>query len=293
MNKTQRAKLDSANRISVFNKKYEAELAIIPEYPAEQKFFDDALIIINAAAQAQAAVVGSNTDAVTLAKQIMANTTIKYALRATVKAKQLGNLVLASQLNNPITYLLKASKTQAIHRAREMRDNLNNNLPTLTNITVSNITEIDDVIAGYNAIKDNPVIDAQTKTATGTNPLPAAFKMLTESGGNMYNLVVSYFMDTNRQIIDEMALANQLMITGVRHNGLDGTVTKGGVPVFGATITIAGTKKTATTDAKGKYSISKIKGGDQTVTVTLADGSQQTKTATITKAQLETVDFEW
>lgn len=293
MDNTQRARFDAGNRVTVFNRKYETVLITIPEYAIERKNFDDAMAIIDGAAQAQSATSGTQTDAVELAKQNMANITVKYALRAVVKAKQVGNLVLAASLNHPLSYILRATKTQAVHRAKEMRDMLANNLAILTNILPSNITEVSAVIDAYDEMKDNPTIDQQTKTATGTNPLPAAFVMMTESADNMYDLAVSYFMDTNRTMVDEFALAKQIIITGVHHNGVTGIITKGGLPVAGANITIAGATKTATTDKDGYYILGKQKLGNTTITATHPDGSLQTKIVNISKANVETIDFEF
>jgi hypothetical protein len=293
MNNTQRAKLDAGNRVAAINKKYEAVLITITEYAIERKNFDDAMAIINSAAQAQSATSGTQLDAVALAKQNMANVTVRYALRAVVKAKQAGNLVLAASLNHPVTYFTKTPKTQAVYRAKEMRDILGNNLATLTNILPNNIIEISNVIDVYDGIKDNPTIEKQTKAAVGTNPLPAAFIMLDDSIDNMYDLAASYFVDTNRSMVDEFALAKQIITTGTRHNGVDGVITKAGLPIFGASITIAGSNKSAASDKDGHYNVTKLKMGDLSITATHPDGTLQTKTLNIGKATVETVDFEF
>jgi hypothetical protein len=293
MNNTQRARLDAGNRFKVVNKKYVAELATIPEYAAEEQTFNDAMVIIDAAALAQTATVGGSASAADKAKQTMASITIKYALRAAVKARQIGNQVLAVQLDHPFTYISYAPKTQSVHRAKDIRDNLDKNLAVLTNITIGNIAEIDSVISIYDSIKDAPTIDVQSKTASGTNPLPDALNTASHAMDNMYDLAVSYFIDTNRPLVDEMALAKQQLITGVHHNGLDGIITKAGQPIFGASITIAGSNKTTTSDKDGHYILGKLKTGSLAITAAHPDGTLQTKTITISKANVETVDFEF
>lgn len=229
MNNTQRAKLDASNRVSAFNKKYEPALKAIVEYALEKQNFDDAMAVINSAAQSQAAQSGTQLDAVETAKIKMANITIKYAMRAMVKAKQAGDLALASMLNQSVSYISKTTKTQSVYRAKEIRDNLKNNLATLTNLVAANIVEIDTAINHYNNIKDNPIIARQSKAANGTNPLPTAFEIINQATDNMYHLVVSYYLDTNRPMVDELALAKQIITTGVHHNGLAGQSTKGSI----------------------------------------------------------------
>ena len=172
MNNIQRAKLDTCNRVKEYNTKYATNLATITEYATEKTAFDNAYTIINNATQVQARTTGATTDAVEKAKQTMVNTTVKFALRAAVKAKQLGNLTLANHLNHPITYFSNATKTLAVQRAKEIKQQLTNNLATLTNITAANITDITNAINNYDTIKDSPILDNQAKTASGTNALP-------------------------------------------------------------------------------------------------------------------------
>lgn len=292
MNNTQRAKLDAGNRVIDFNKKHETELSSIPEYAQERYMLGVSMAVINTAAQAQTVESGIQVNTVDLAKQHMVNLIVKYALRAVVKARQDGNLVLANKLDHPVTYLSKANKTLAVHRSKEIRDNLNDNLSTLNNVTTENVAEIDAAIASYDQIKDSPTIDRQTKTATGTNPLPAAFATATQAIDNMYNLVVSYFMGTNRPLVDELALAKHIIKTGTHHNRLEGKITENSFPVVGASIAVSGTSKSATSNIDGHYSIVQIKTGDQTLVVTLPNGSSTTQIAHIIQATINTLDFK-
>ena len=179
MTNTQRATLDACNRFKDFNTKTAITLATIIEYAPEQLVFNNALAAINAALLVQSATKGTTTDTVKEAKIKMGTVTIKYALRATVKAKQLGNTTLANNLDHQVTYIIQATKNEAIQRAKDIRKRLNDNLATLTNITAANITEIDATITAYDTIKDSPIIDVQARDITGTDPLPAAFKAAT------------------------------------------------------------------------------------------------------------------
>lgn len=292
MNNTQRAKLDTCNRVKEFNTKHSEALATIEEYATEQTAFNNALVIINNAAQVQSGPAGTTSDATALAKETMAKLVIKYALRALVKAKQAGNTILANHLDHTLTYLLNATKTLAVQRAKEIRDQLNNNLATLTNVTATNITEISNAIAAYDAIKDKPTIDVQQRAATGTSQLPDAITAAFKAIENMFDLITSYFADTNKAMVDEFTLAKQIINTGIHYTGVSGTVTKNGSPLKNANVSIAGTNKIATTDTDGHYTISKVKTGDYMLEASEAAGGDiKTKVVHITKGNFETVDF--
>ncbi len=291
MNNTQRAQLDACNRVKDFNTKNATALATIPEYAAEQLKFTAALGIITNSTQVQSATAGTTSDATRIAKETMAKIAIKYALRGAVKARQLGNITLANNLDHTTTYIIQAPKTLAVQRAKDIKQHLNDNLATLTNIVAANITELDNAIKNYDTIKDNPIIDVQTRAATGTNPLPAAFAAATLAMNNMHDLVTSYFGDINIPMVDEIALSKQIINTGTHHNGVEGTVTKDDIPVMGATVSIVGTNKTATTDIKGHYIIAKIKIGDYTVKVSNEAGDTASKTIHINRGNFEVADF--
>lgn len=291
MNNTQRAKLEACNRVAAFNAKRAAPLSTITEYAHEQENFDAALAIINKAAQVQASNSGTTASEVDAAKQAMAKAVNKYALRGLVKAKQLNNKALALALDHPITYVSKATKDLAAQRAKDLLKQLDDNKGVLTNITAAMLKEIADSIAAYEKIKDNPIIDLQDKTANGTNPLVEAFDDAFEAIDNMYSLVVSYFADEDKTMVDELALAKQIIITGTRHSGVEGVVSKDGKGVASVTVTIEGTTKTAVTDADGHYAIIKVKPGAYTLSVSSNTINQQGEPIKITRGVINTVDF--
>lgn len=173
------------------------------------------MVLINNAAQIQSETPATASNAVQIAKEKMANVTIKYALRGMVKAKQMGNLMLANQLDHGISYISKASKTISIHRAVNIKKHLEDNLTILTNINLAYIAEIENAITDYDKIKDKPTINRQEKKATGTNPLPLNFITAFKAIDNMYNLLQSYFGDSNPTLVNELGLAKQIIKTGI------------------------------------------------------------------------------
>ena len=281
MNNRERIKLDSYNRIADFNLKYETELATIPEYADEKADFDDALEVINQSGVVQASAHNGTGELADIAKADMAKTVVKYASRGSIKANRLGNASLALALDEPQTFISIAPKTLATERAFNLRNLLNDNLATLTNITAADIEEIDGKISAYVAIKDKPVEEIQTKKATGTNRLPEQFKKADKAVDNMYSLVFSYFSDTNPAMVDELRLAMQNIETGIHHTSVDLHVAalETNVALAGATVVDNKSNKTYTTDEEGNVHIANHRSGHYTFTIS-ASGKQTVVFAT-------------
>jgi hypothetical protein len=210
-----------------------------------------------------------------------------------VKATQLGNLDLANNLNKPISYITKATKNVAVAKANDLRDLLQNNLKDITNVTKDDINEITNAIAAYNAQKDQPQINQQQRKATGTNPLPGCFKTAFKAIDSMYKLVNSYFKNTeNNDLIDELALAKQIIRTGIHHTGIQGTVTQNGQPQTHATISIIGTTKAATTNLNGQYNLIKVLAKTYIIQAQNQNGDTASITQKLKRGQVITLDFD-
>ncbi|HRH49449.1 MAG TPA: carboxypeptidase-like regulatory domain-containing protein [Panacibacter sp.] len=260
MDNEQRAKLDSYNRISDFNETYAADIATIEGYDLEKTAFDGAVEIINKAGQAQAAKTGASKPAVSTEKAAMAETVSKYSMRGMVKARQTGNLTLASELDEPESYILFAPKTIAVQRAKELRDLMNDNLVTLTTITAANITEMTDAINAYDKIKDEPIESIQTKKVKGTDVLPPQFTIADGAITNMLALTVSYF-GKDSEIARAFKKAMENINTGIRHTSILFTIVDAAnAPVTDATVAEVDGKSYAT-DEDGEVLIDSHRNG--------------------------------
>ncbi len=272
MDNRHKNKYDSYGRIGDFNSKYATELATITEYSPEQKKFNIAVNGIQTASQAQEQLSGVSFDSTDTLKLTMAQTVIKYSLRGSVLAKQTGNTTLAGQLNEPVTYISAADKTDAVNRATDMRNTLNNNLATLTNVSAANIGEIDDAIKAYAIVQNAPTENVQASKAAGTDVLPGFFSDADTAAENMYDLVYSYFETDNSTMVDEMGLAMSIINNGIRHTVVDFLVIadEDSSAIAGATITDTSNDKTYTTDYKGDGDIATHKSGHFTFSISAA-----------------------
>jgi hypothetical protein len=256
MNNLQRSKLDANNRISDFNNAHQAELATISEYADEKQKFDTALNTIKKAGISQQHE-GIDKSISLMAKKTMANIVTKYCLRAGVKARSLGNMELSNQLSVSVSEIFRTNKTKALQIAINKRNTLNDHLNILTNITADNIAEIDQAIHAYDSIKDAPTETKQTKKTTGTDLLSQAFNQADDAVNNMYELIVSYFSDTNSQLVNEFEIAKQVINTGIRHTSVTFTCLsdEDEKPIARFTVTDNSNHKTYLSDNEGQVNI--------------------------------------
>ena len=257
MDNQQRAELDAFNRVTDFNNMHQTELNTINEYQAEKDKFDAAVLAIKNAGTTQLQK-GIDQSISYTAKKLMADTVTKYCLRGGVKARSLKNMQLAAQLQGSEKPILRATKTEAIELATVKRNALNNNLNILTNITATDITDIDDTIAAYNAIKDVPIETRQTKKSTATDKLPGFHLTANEALASMYDLVYSYFNDTTQPgIVHEFEIAKQVIATGIRTTSItfDCVADEDGSAIQSFTVTDKSNNKTFQSNEEGILNI--------------------------------------
>ena len=225
MKNLERSKLDSYDRIKQFNVKHATDLSAIPDFPGELTKFNNLLPALLAAVNVQQDDTSGNSLASSTTKTNMAKLVIKFAKRGVVKAKNANNFVLAAELDEPITYILNASKIVAVQRATSMRNTMNSNLTLLTTINAANITQIDNAITAYDTVKDNPTIAIQLKKANGTDVLSSNYTLMDAVVENMYDLVYRYYEDSKPAMVDELMLAKQILNTGIHHTSVNFAVT--------------------------------------------------------------------
>ena len=151
----------------------------------------------------------------------MADTVVKFILRAKVKARKLGELTLLKQLDESHTYYIKGSKLEVVSKAKAARNVLNDNKTILTIITPADITEIDTKISNFENAKDEP-IEAQIVTkAAGTDLLPPLFKSADIVIENILDLVDSYIGKSQPAFTNEIKLDAILRVSGARHTIAD------------------------------------------------------------------------
>jgi hypothetical protein len=288
MDKVQRATLDSYDRITDFNTKYEvAVAATIAEYALEQGKFDGAVTGIKTAVSLQEQPAGAQSTLAKSLRQSACDAVNKYALRGMVKARQLGNTVLADELDQPVTFMKNTSKSKTVLRCKNQRDLLNGNLATLTNITTANITEIDSAIAAYDSSKNEAVETIQVKKADGTDLLPGLYETADDAAGDMYSLIFSYFNDVNVGMVGEMQLAMEIINTGIRHTIIDFTVLadEDGSALEGGTVTDTSNNNVVTTDENGLGHFGTHRNGHFTFIVAAAGRTSVSFSATIAQGK--------
>src|SRR5437870_2284177 len=114
-------------------------LIALEEYAAEKTNFDAQMLAVANALEKQGVEIVVIAADKAVDKKTMGDGVIKFALRGSVKAHQLGNLELELGLSHPVTYITDADDQTAITRATAMKKLMKDNILILTNLTNANI----------------------------------------------------------------------------------------------------------------------------------------------------------
>jgi len=155
-----------------------------------------------------------------------------------------------------------------------------------------NAAEIADVLADATAFNGKiGVADVVNTTASTANvQMNNTIKLMRGNIAQMHKLVVKFKKD-KPDFVKGFAQNSVLENTGLRHSGVEGTVTVNGIAAAGATVSLVGTNKTAITDANGNYSIVKVKTGDYQVQVAASGSEAVVKPVHISQGHIDTIDF--
>ncbi len=192
MTDVQQLKFSADDRAEKFCQDHNADLVALVEYALEKAAFDGDMVDL------RKAIVNQGLDIIPIAsdkkmdKLTMAEVVIKYALRGSVKAHQLGNLELELGLSHPLTYISGAEDQTAITRAGEMKKLMADNIGILTNLTSGNITEMGNDISAFTLEKNRPKQAIGVKKSTGTDLINPVLDEVDVSRDNIGKLVHSY-----------------------------------------------------------------------------------------------------
>ncbi len=287
MNSYQKAKQDAFGRIQQFNITHSADIATVDGYDLEKADFDAAVDAYAQAALEQTADLSGNALASQQQMAAMAKTIVKFALRAVIKARRLGNTSLAEQLDHPESYMLYADKVDAMARANSMKDAMKNNTATLTNLAQA---DIDAMEAAIKAVQDAKTAQSEAKIvkkSTGTDLLQTEMQAADTAANNMYSLLQSYYADSNPALVNEFHLAMQATVIGTMHSSVHIAVQDDATssPIAGATIAEAETKKSYTTDAEGNVNLDTHRIGKFHLTISATGKQSVTMLFTVQRGQ--------
>lgn len=288
MKKNQNDRYESLKRVQQFNFKNSVPLGEIDEYADEVSDLNTTLSAIETADKNKAEDTSGDSSDKTKAREKMADTIIKYTLRAYVKAKRLGNIVLAKETEHTKSYILHVKDTDAITHATNLKNLMKDNLATLTNLDNNAITEMENAIARFTALKDMPAYNVRSKKASGTDLLSPLINHGMDISDNMKKLLHSYY--SGSALADEFDLISQVITKGIHHSGAYFTITdENNNPIAGVVNTIASLDKTANTDIDGTAEIIEIKTGTYDITHTHPDYQPATSRVVIERGRIAKV----
>ncbi len=233
MNKTQIAKRESFDRVVNLVTKSALVLNTVDGLTSEMSNLSGTIVKIDTAATKQTDVaIGEKASG--SAKFNMGNTILQIALRSKVKAKNLGMLTLAHQLDEPITYYTTGSKVEMILKSKSTLKLIKDNLVTLVIVLPADVTKMETAISDFEDVKSE-AIEAQIESkAEGTDLLVPYFKSADDNVSNIIDLVESYVGATQPALLNELKLTAELQIAGARHTSGEFEVVNddGGMPLM-------------------------------------------------------------
>jgi hypothetical protein len=213
-------KYSNLKKIQKFNSDHETELSAITDYAAEETKLDAIVTNIGTADEVMATDLSGITEDVKDVKKEMALCVIQFAHKGRPLARNAGNMEMVKLLKHEISYILYASKTNALSRARNIKDTLKNNVTIFTNITPANIALMEVKIKAYDEVQSNTKVAIEHKKITGTRVVEEEFEKSLDVVDNMYDLVVGEFAESNPALVEELGDLIELDKTGAKHTGI-------------------------------------------------------------------------
>ena len=219
MNKIQIAKRESYDRVVNVVTKSALVLTTVDGLATEMGDLNGTIVKIDTAGLIQTDV-SLGSAASESSKLKMGNIILRFALRSKVKAKKLGMLTLAHQLDEPISHYTSGAKVDMILKAKNTRNLISENKVVLV-VTVADIKEIDDAIVEFEEVKGEQVEAQIESKAEGTDLLVPYFKSADDIVSNIIDLIESFVGGTQPGLINELKLSAELRIAGARHTSAD------------------------------------------------------------------------
>jgi hypothetical protein len=274
MKQTIKDKIDSFDRTGLAYARHATLFNSEPDVVTEKANFDAGLAIVHSLQVVQGDTGEGLSEDKKAKKKSMAKVVIKFALRAKVKARNLGLVGLVEALDKKENFIVESTDEEAISRAKNIRKLLNDNLGVLTNVTNTDIATIDAAIALFEAVKPIPQDHREMRKTLGTGPLEAKVKEVDIIAENLVDLVVSYFEGVDKPAVNDLIAAQQILNSGVRHAAIEVRFTDtANADLQDVKFEIEGTKKKAISNINGEASIQKVKAGTYWVLAT-KDGFQ-------------------
>lgn len=205
-------------KVQDFNIEHAAEFSTIPEYGVEENKLNNNVTKTEEGMQQQTIDIKSITFEKNIVRDFAIKNVLKYALRASVKADQIGEEELSNALDIPLYKVEKLSDEALSLKLEEMKERMKNNLGILTNLTQDDIDEMEDEIGNYNDIKLEPQEAIDKRKTKGTGKMKHFLDLTEKQRKNMGKLIKSYFPNL---VGDWEGIIAPDDSTGIRHESIE------------------------------------------------------------------------
>ncbi len=197
MTKRDIAHYNEFDRLRSFFGTYANQLGTIPFFAVAKAMFDHNFSDFENYISKQSVNLRPLASEKKIYKRIMAFSIIKYADRGCFQATMLTQPIIAMSLDFSVSYIAKTPDKVALVRATLLRDILDDNRPTLTEITQDIIDEIDEKLSNFSEVLTKPTAKIKERKSEGTMAIPPAIKLLTDNKKVFTKMINSYFPALN------------------------------------------------------------------------------------------------
>ncbi len=134
--------------------------------------FNDKLSEIETAKQRQFEQLAPITLDKSEHRQLLINSVFNFSNIGSLQAFNTGHNDLSLSLDHNIKYLSKPKADVLISRAKDLINIMSNNIAILTEITPADITDMEELLSNFIAVKDLPEHEIKQKKSEGTDPIP-------------------------------------------------------------------------------------------------------------------------
>ncbi len=172
MTKFETTRNNSNLKAEAFILEHDTELSTITLYPDLKTGFTNYLAKLKTAILNQNVNIKVITTNKSLIKETLNATMVKYMLRASIQAHQLGKVEIEDALNLSENHILYTPDNLAATTAQNLYNLMNANAAVLTILKPADFTEMQAAIDSFTSIQVLPVKNIQHKKAVGTGLIP-------------------------------------------------------------------------------------------------------------------------
>lgn len=192
MKSQEEKRLDALIRGRDYCNTHAVALNAIDVYGQVRAKFDASIAKVIAARKINMSDISNFAVTKAQAQSTMVEEVYKFMMRGAIKASEIGDSSLEYLLEHPITYFHINDAATIGVRCTEIKNILKNNMATLTNIKLADVTTMEEAISAFDLSIDSPKEAIDNRKANGTGPMTETLNDSNIPKNNMGKIFYSY-----------------------------------------------------------------------------------------------------